>query len=62
MIQVPLCSRILLLRLSVMARSQLTRSKVSLSAFTRARLMFWTEATIEAQAAQAGHEDPREDC
>ena len=37
---------ILLLRLSVMARSQLTGSKVSVSAFTRARVMLWTEATI----------------
>ena len=41
---------ILLLRLSVLARFQLTGSKVSLSAFTRARVMLWTEATIEASS------------
>ena len=41
---------ILLLRLSLMARSQLTGSKVSLSAYTRARVMLWTEATIEASS------------
>ena len=29
---------------------QLTGSKVSLSAFTRARVMLWTEATIEASS------------
>ena len=32
--------------ITVMARSQLTGSKVSLSAFTRARVMLWKEATI----------------
>ena len=37
---------ILLLQLSVMARSHLNGSKVSLSALTRARVMLWTEATI----------------
>ena len=37
-------------RLSVMARSQLTGSKVLLSAFTRARVMLCTEATIEASS------------
>ena len=31
-------------------KSQLTGSKVSLSAFTRARVMLWTEATIEASS------------
>ena len=31
-------------------RAQLTGSKVSLSAFTRARVMLWTEATIEASS------------
>ena len=36
--------------LSVMARSQLTGRKVSLSAFTRARVMLWIEATIEASS------------
>ena len=34
--------------LSVMARYQLTGSEVSLPAFTRASVMLWTEATIEA--------------
>ena len=32
------------------ARSQLTGSKVSLSAFTRPRVMLWTEATIKASS------------
>ena len=32
------------------ARSQLTGSKVSLSAFTRARVMLWTEATIKGSS------------
>ena len=41
---------ILLLPLSVMARSQLTGRKVSLSAFTRARVMLWIGATIEASS------------
>ena len=41
---------ILLLRLSVTARSQLTGRKVSLSAFTRARVMLWIEATIQASS------------
>ena len=41
---------LLLLRLSVMARSQMTGSKVSLYAFKRARVMLWTEATIEASS------------
>ena len=41
---------ILLLRLSIMARSQMTESKVSLSPFTRARVMLWTEATIKASS------------
>ena len=36
--------------LSVMARSHLTGSKVSLSAFTRAKVMLWTEATIETSS------------
>ena len=36
--------------LSLMARSQLTGRKVSLSAFTRARVMLWIEATIEASS------------
>ena len=31
-------------------RSQLTGRKVSLSAFTRARVMLWIEATIEASS------------
>ena len=35
---------------TAMARSQLTGSKVSLYAFTRARVMLWTEATIEASS------------
>ena len=30
--------------------SQLTGSKVSLSAFTRARVMLWTEATTKASS------------
>ena len=34
----------------VMARSQLTVSKLSLSAFTSARVMLWTEATIKASS------------
>ena len=34
----------------VMARSQLTWSKVSLSAFTMTRVMIWTEATIQASS------------
>ena len=50
--EVPPWSTILLLRLSMMARSQLSRSKVSLSAFTRAMVMLWTEATIEASSWQ----------
>ena len=37
-----------IIRDGIQARSQLTGSKVSLSAFTRARVMLWTEATIEA--------------
>ena len=35
---------------TMMARSQLTGRKVSLSAFTRARVMLWIEATIEASS------------
>ena len=34
----------------VMTRSQLTGSKVSLSAFKRARMMLWTEATIQVSS------------
>ena len=35
----------------MMARSQLTGRKVSLSAFSRARVMLWIEATIEASSS-----------
>ena len=50
---VPPWSAILLLRLPGMARSQLTGSKVSMSAFKRAKVMLWIEASIKASSWQS---------
>ena len=44
-----------------MVRAQPTGSKDSLSGIIRARVMFWTEATIKFESWLNSHEDHRED-